>query len=323
MRSQAGMESAVLSFITSCVTGVLAAPWIIKQLKKFKLGQFVRDDGPSTHLSKQGTPSMGGIIMAAGVAVSVALFVPFTLDVLMATVTAAGFAAIGLVDDYLKIRHKRSLGLKGRFKFLGQLVFAGALAWYAYSTYGGDVKVPFVSAPISLGWLYIPFAMFIVIGAANGMNFADGVDGLAAGAAAASIGAYGVIAFLCMQEDMTALSAAFVGSCLAFLVFNSHPALVFMGDTGSLGLGGILGALAVLTHNELLLAVIGALYAVEVLSSVIQVYYIRKLKRRLFKMAPIHHHFELLGYPEAHVAAGFWIASFICGALGILVFIRG
>lgn len=317
------MESAVLSFITSCVTGVLAAPWIIKQLKKFKLGQFVRDDGPSTHLSKQGTPSMGGIIMAAGVAVSVALFVPFTLDVLMATVTAAGFAAIGLVDDYLKIRHKRSLGLKGRFKFLGQLVFAGALAWYAYSNYGGDLKVPFVSAPISLGWLYIPFAMFIVIGAANGMNFADGVDGLAAGAAAASIGAYGVIAFLCMQEDMTALSAAFVGSCLAFLVFNSHPALVFMGDTGSLGLGGILGALAVLTHNELLLAVIGALYAVEVLSSVIQVYYIRKLKRRLFKMAPIHHHFELLGYPEAHVAAGFWIASFICGALGILVFIRG
>lgn len=323
MRSQAGMESAVLSFITSCVTGVIAAPWIIKQLKKFKLGQFVRDDGPSTHLSKQGTPSMGGIIMAAGVAVSVAFFVPFTLDVLMATVTAAGFAAIGLVDDYLKIRHKRSLGLKGRFKFLGQLVFAGALAWYAYSAYGGDVKVPFVSAPISLGWLYIPFAMFIVIGAANGMNFADGVDGLAAGAAAASIGAYGVIAFLCMQEDMTALSAAFVGSCLAFLVFNSHPALVFMGDTGSLGLGGILGALAVLTHNELLLAVIGALYAVEVLSSVIQVYYIRKLKRRLFKMAPIHHHFELLGYPEAHVAAGFWIASFICGALGILVFIRG
>ncbi|HOA15760.1 MAG TPA: phospho-N-acetylmuramoyl-pentapeptide-transferase [Bacillota bacterium] len=317
------MVSVLVSFIISCVAGLVSAPFIIRQLKKLKLGQFIRDDGPQTHLVKQGTPSMGGMIMALGTLVAVALSVPKSDDVYMALVTALGFGGIGFVDDYLKVRHRRSLGLKGRFKFLGQLLFGAAIAFYAYRAYGGDVKIPFVGLPIGMGPFYVPFAMFIVIGAANGMNFADGVDGLAAGAASASVGAYGIIAFLQMQEGLAALSAGVIGSCMAFLAFNSHPAKVFMGDTGSLGLGGLLGALAVLTRNEALLAVIGFLYVVEVLSSVIQVYYIRRLKRRLFRMAPIHHHFELMGFPEAHVAVGFWIASFISGALGLLIFLRG
>ena len=317
------MDSIVLSFAASCLVGVLAAPWAIRLLKKFKLGQFVRDDGPQTHLVKQGTPSMGGTIMALAVLASLIFFIPATPEVFAACITAAGFAAIGFVDDFLKVRHKASLGLMGRYKLLGQILFAGALAVFAYSTSGGDVHIPFVTAPLKLGWVYVPFAMFLVIGAANGVNFADGVDGLAAGAAAASIGTYGVIAFLQFQNGLAALSAAFVGACLAFLMFNSHPALVFMGDTGSLGLGGALGAFAVLTKNEVLLGVVGLLYVIEVLSSVIQVYYIRKLNRRLFKMAPIHHHFELLGYPETHVAVGFWIAAFITGALGLVIFLRG
>lgn len=317
------MVSVLVSFIISCVAGLVSAPFIIRQLKKLKLGQFIRDDGPQTHLAKQGTPSMGGMIMAFGTLVAVALSVPKSDDVYMALVTAFGFGGIGFVDDYLKVRHRRSLGLKGRFKFLGQLLFGAAIAFYAYRAYGGDVMIPFVGLPIGMGPFYVPFAMFIVIGAANGMNFADGVDGLAAGAASASVGAYGVIAFLQLQEGLAALSAGVIGSCMAFLAYNSHPAKVFMGDTGSLGLGGLLGALAVLTRNEALLAVIGFLYVVEVLSSVIQVYYIRRLKRRLFRMAPIHHHFELMGFPEAHVAVGFWIASFISGALGLLIFLRG
>lgn len=317
------MERALLAFVVACLAAATSAPWVIRALRKFKLGQYVRDDGPQTHLSKQGTPSMGGIIMAIGISAALVTFVPKTPGVLMAALTVIGFGGIGLADDFLKVKHRRSLGLMGRYKFLGQLAFSAGLAWFAYAAGGGAVKVPFSVRSLQLGAFYIPFAMFIVLGAANGMNFADGVDGLASGAAAASIGSYGVIAYLAGRQDLAALAAAFVGSCLAFLLFNSHPALVFMGDTGSLGLGGMLGAMAVLTGNEVLLGVIGFLYVIEVLSSVVQVYYIRKLKRRLFKMAPIHHHFELLGYPEAHVAAGFWMAALITGALGILIYLRG
>lgn len=317
------MDSIFLSFSASCLAAVLAAPYAIKLLRKLKLGQFVRDDGPSTHLVKQGTPSMGGLIMAFAAGLAMLLFVPLGADVYIMALTAAGFTLIGFLDDFLKVRHKAPLGLKGRFKFLGQVAFSAVLAVYAYKTGGGVLSIPFVPQPFDLGLFYVPFAMFIVIGAANGVNFADGVDGLASGAAAMSIATYGVIAFLQGQMGLASLAAALVGACLAFLLFNSHPASVFMGDTGSLGLGGAIGALAVLTRNEVLLALVGLLYVIEILSSVIQVYYIRKLNRRLFRMAPIHHHFELLGYPEAHVAAGFWIFSAICGALSLVIYLRG
>jgi phospho-N-acetylmuramoyl-pentapeptide-transferase len=317
------MQSIFISFIVSCLVAVLAAPFVIAQLKRLKLGQYVRDDGPQTHLSKQGTPSMGGLIMAIGIIAAVLFAVPRSPDVYMALFVAAGFGFIGFLDDFMKVKNRRSLGLKGRYKIFGQLLFSAALALYVYMDRGGLLYVPILEISVDLGWMYVPFAMFIVIGAANGVNFADGVDGLCAGATSIAIGAYGLLAAFAGRFDLASLSSSIVGSCMAFLWYNAHPALVFMGDTGSLGLGGMLGAFAVLTGNELLLAIIGGVFVVEVISVVLQVYYIRKLKKRLFRMAPIHHHFELLGHPEGHVTVRFWIVAMMLAAIGLAIKVWG
>jgi len=327
------MLRAMGASVTAMVLVLIIGPAFIRWLRSNEFGQNIREEGPERHRSKAGTPTMGGLLIWFAVVVAYLIYSRFSVASMTVLIATLGNAAIGFIDDWMKIVRKRSLGLTARYKLLLQLLLALFIGFIVLRFSGLDTRidVPFTDQRFDVGTVGFYVIVFLwLAGFSNAVNLTDGLDGLAAGASAIVLVALAGVAFIIGRNandpgisDLMVIAGCVGGACLGFLWYNSFPADVFMGDTGSLGLGGILGALAVLTHNELLLAVIGALYAVEVLSSVIQVYYIRKLKRRLFKMAPIHHHFELLGYPEAHVAAGFWIASFICGALGILVFIRG
>ena len=296
---------------------------MIPALHRLKFGQSVRTDGPQAHLKKQGTPTMGGVMFFFSLALGTLFLTkgdPIGIFLLVFTI---GFGLIGFVDDYIKIVKKRSLGLTAKQKMLGQLVLSCVLAYVAMQVLhiSTELTIPLFDVKIDLGWLYAPFFIFLAVGTTNAVNLTDGLDGLASGVTFIVAIGFTVIGVLSQQPAVIVFSAALMGSCLGFLFFNHYPAKVFMGDTGSLALGGAVAALAVVTKTELLLPLIGIIYVAEVVSDIIQVGVYKWKKKRVFKMAPLHHHFELCGWKETKVVFVFWSVTALAVILTILCYI--
>ncbi|MGG1514872.1 phospho-N-acetylmuramoyl-pentapeptide-transferase [Paenibacillus oryzisoli] len=300
------------------VLALIMGPLCIPILRRMKFGQQIREEGPKAHLKKQGTPTMGGIIILLALSLATLRFAEKNMDLLILLIASLGYGLVGFLDDYIKIVFKRSLGLTAKQKLFGQLLIS-AIVCYLLIVQGHSTEfyIPFVSFHINAGWLYFPIMGIIMLGASNAVNFTDGLDGLLAGTSAIAFGAYTIIAMNNTQPEAAIFSAAMVGAVLGFLVFNAHPAKVFMGDTGSLGIGGGLVAVAILTKAELLLAIVGGVFLIEILSVVIQVVSFKTRGKRVFKMSPIHHHFELVGWSEWRVVITFWVVGLVLAALGL------
>lgn len=303
---------------------LVLGPVVIPFLHRLKFGQTVRESGPRNHLKKTGTPTMGGVMFVAGAVVGTILFAPRVeksgIFLLVALVTMVGNGAIGFADDFIKVSLKRSLGLTARQKLAWQVIIAIGLAWAAanWLGLGTVVRVPFLGLSYDLGVIYYPFIVFITAGFVNALNITDGLDGLLAGSSAITFIFYTLVAMLVQRPELAAFSLALVGGSMGFLHYNRHPARVFMGDTGSFALGGGLAALAVLTRTELLLLIAGGLYVIETLSVIIQVISFRLTGRRIFRMSPIHHHFELAGWPEETVVRRLWFLSLVSAVVALL-----
>lgn len=313
--------TAVIPVIIAFVVSVALGPIIIPFLRRLKVGQTVRDEGPKSHLKKSGTPTMGGILILTSVVITSLLYVknyPKILPVLFLTL---GFGLIGFLDDYIKVVLKRSMGLKAWQKMLGQILVTGVFAFYIthYTQVSLAMRIPFLPGrSIDFGILNIPILFFIVIGTVNGTNFTDGLDGLASSVTIMVATFFSVVA-IGTQSGIEPITCAVVGALLGFLLFNVYPASVFMGDTGSLALGGFVTATAYMMQMPLFIAIVGLIYLLEVVSVMIQVTYFKMTGgKRFFKMAPIHHHFELCGWSETRVVAVFSIITAILCLVGLL-----
>lgn len=298
-------------------------------LRKLKFGQTVRDDGPQSHLQKNGTPTMGGIIFIIAIVISgiigIFLMPSSTRDILFALSFVLLFGLVGFIDDYIKVVKKRSLGLKAREKIIMQLVFATLLAMFQMNTsaLGTGIIVPFTSIVIDLGILYVPFLVFIIIALVNSVNLTDGLDGLASIVTVIVAAAFGCIASIMEYTGVSQFMAIVAGGCLGFLRVNKYPAKVFMGDTGSMALGGAVTAAAIILNLELLVPIICFVYFMESVSVILQVGSYKLTKKRIFKMAPIHHHFELCGWHETKVVKVFALITLVMGILGVASVIIG
>ncbi|MGQ9825094.1 MAG: phospho-N-acetylmuramoyl-pentapeptide-transferase [Desulfotomaculales bacterium] len=319
----------LLPFLVSCAVSLLLGPLVIPLLARLKFGQNVRSDGPARHLQKSGTPTMGGVIFLAGITVAGLLFAGKSPEGLLVVGMALAFGLIGFLDDFIKVALKRPLGLRAREKLLGQVLFSLLAAAVAVSVLGRgtDVKVPFSGffVPGGANWElgaagFFLLAVVVITGTANAVNLTDGLDGLAAGVAALVAAASLPVALAVDKTGVAAVLAAVSGGCLGFLYFNRHPARVFMGDTGSLALGGALGTAALVTRSELFLFVAGGVFVLETLSVILQVISFQLFGRRIFKMSPLHHHFELCNWSENRVVVTFWAATVIFAALGLVGF---
>ncbi len=309
---------------------VFFSPKFIAFLRRREFGQNIREEGPQGHLRKAGTPTMGGIIIFMAIAVPFLVLSHRDWQAMGVFGAAIACALLGFIDDYMKIVKRRSLGLRARTKLLLTAAIAVGLWWVATKKVGlaPTVRLRFVDVTIDLGPFYPVFIFLVVAGSTTAVNFTDGLDGLAAGCAAIVLLAYVAITFITPGNagDLTMIAACLVGACIGFLWFNSFPASVFMGDTGSLGLGGAIGALAVMTKTEVLLILIGGVFVVEVLSVVAQVISFQTMRKRIFLMAPLHHHFELRGWSETKIILRLWIIAAACAAIGFVVYqlsIRG
>jgi phospho-N-acetylmuramoyl-pentapeptide-transferase len=309
---------ALLAFIVTLILG----PGLIRFLHRLKFGQFIQEDGPQSHLKKSGTPTMGGVLFLVGILVGSLPFVmrfPKIIPVLFVTM---GFGLVGFLDDYIKIVMKRNLGLTPAQKMAGQFVVTAVFAFYMirYSGLSTDILIPFTGGrTVNLGILYVPILFFVVLGTVNGANFTDGLDGLASSVTVIIAVFFTVIAATA-QYEIYPVTSAVIGALLGFLCFNTYPAKVFMGDTGSLALGGFVASAAFMVKGPLLLPIVAFIYFVEVLSVIIQVSYYKRTKKRVFKMAPIHHHFELSGWPETKVVSIFSIVTAVLCLLGMLAY---
>lgn len=318
------------------VSFLLAVIWgrpLIEILKKFGMGKMIKVNGPSSHMSKMGTPTMGGIMIIVPVLLITIVLNFFSLmgmtllgrSILVPLGVMVGYGILGAIDDWEGIKGRRKgEGLRARVKFLAQVLLALITALVIYYGLGlRVVAIPTVPRMIDLGLWYIPIAMFIIVGTSNAVNLTDGLDGLAGSVAAIAFAAYGVIAYMQGQIYLARFCFTVVGALLAFLWYNSYPAELFMGDTGSLSIGATLAVVALMTGQWLLLPIIGFIFVAEVLSDIIQVAYFKYTKarygqgRRIFKMAPLHHHFELLGWSETHITQRFWLIAVLMAMLGI------
>jgi phospho-N-acetylmuramoyl-pentapeptide-transferase len=327
---RAGAASA-----TALLIGLLLGPKFISWLRaKQGKGQPIRTDGPQSHLAKRGTPTMGGLLILTSVAISVLLWMdlknPYVWACLLVT---GGFGLIGWLDDYDKVRKAHHAGLSGKMRLTLEFLIAGAATWLMVRSSGTALHMPFVKETVlDLGWFYVLFGAFVIVAFGNAVNLTDGLDGLATMPVIIASLAFVLFAYLVGNAkfaaylgiphvpgagDLTVLLMAVIGAGLAFLWFNAPPAAVFMGDTGSLALGGALGAVAVATHHEFALVIVGGIFVVEALSVVIQVAVYKRTGKRVFLMAPIHHHFEHLGWSEPTVVIRFWIISFILALAGL------
>ncbi|MBN1829707.1 MAG: phospho-N-acetylmuramoyl-pentapeptide-transferase [Deltaproteobacteria bacterium] len=328
---------AIYATITALVICFILGPWFIEKLRNLQIGQHIREDGPGSHLSKKGTPTMGGILIIFSVVASTLLWARldnvYTWIMLVVTV---GFACIGFADDYLKLRGLSSKGLSGRKRLAAEFALALFVGFFLYlnPNFSSNVTIPFFKRILpDLGWGYVVFAVFVIVGAANAVNLTDGLDGLAIGPATIcfatyllfayfagnlKIAAYLQIPYVAGAGELTVFCGAMAGAGLGFLWYNSYPAQIFMGDVGSLSLGGALGTLAILTKQEILLAIVGGIFVVETVSVIFQVGWFKMSHgKRIFRMAPIHHHFELNGWAEPKVIVRFWIVSIILALLAL------
>ncbi|MCI8922515.1 MAG: phospho-N-acetylmuramoyl-pentapeptide-transferase [Lachnospiraceae bacterium] len=311
----------LIPMLISFGLSVLLGPVVIPFLKRLKVGQMVREDGPYTHLKKSGTPTMGGILILVSVAVTTVLYVGRYPKILPVFFLTLGFGLIGFFDDYLKIVKRNSVGLCPWQKMLGQILVTGMFAWYL--SYTGNIpqamRIPFIEGRyLRLGALEIPFLFLVVTGTANGTNFTDGLDGLVS-SVTVMVATFFTVVSMGMGAGIEPLTCAVAGALLGFLLFNVHPASVFMGDTGSLALGGFVAGCAYMMQMPLFLPIVGLIYVAEVLSVIIQVVYFKVSGgKRFFKMAPLHHHFELCGFSETKVVAVFSIITAVLCVLALL-----
>ena len=301
---------------------VILSPIIIPFLKKLKFGQFVRDDGPESHLKKSGTPTMGGLIILFSIVITSLFYIKDHKEIVPILFATLGFGLVGFLDDFIKVVMKRNLGLTPAQKMLGQIVITAVFAFYMvnHSGLGTDVIIPFSGGKEwHLGILYIPILFVVVLGTVNGANFTDGLDGLAA-SVTTLIAVFLTVIAVGTNAGIHPVICAVIGALLGFLCFNTHPAKVFMGDTGSLALGGFVVSAAYMLKIPLFIPIVAFIYFIEVLSVIIQVTYYKKTKKRIFKMAPIHHHFELSGWPETKVVSIFSIVTAVLCLIGMLAY---
>ncbi|MET1247976.1 phospho-N-acetylmuramoyl-pentapeptide-transferase [Sporolactobacillus sp. STCC-11] len=306
----------------SFLVTLIFAPFFIPFLRKLHFGQYIREEGPKSHQKKSGTPTMGGVIfligLLAGILVMGLRYHVTTPDTYMLLFVTFGFGFVGLLDDFIKISMKRNMGLTSKQKMAAQiiisLIFWFIITRYDYSTY---LSFPGTNLMLNLHWFYPLFVIFLLVGVPNATNLTDGMDGLLSGLAVIAFAAYAVIAWFTMNLGVAVFAMVMLGALLGFLIFNAHPARVFMGDTGSLAIGGALAGMAILTNTEILLAVIGGVFAIETLSVIIQVISFKTTGRRVFKMSPIHHHFELSGWSEWKVVTVFWLVGLMLAVIGI------
>ena len=323
---------------TALIISFALGPWLIRRLREYKVGQNIRQDGPQTHFQKAGTPTMGGLLILIALFVSTLLWADLTNEhIWLALASTAGFGLIGFCDDYLKLVKKHSKGLAAKYKLTGQLIVSLGVALYIYFNVDGrfmtTLTLPFFKGiHPDLTWFYVPFVVFVITGASNAVNLTDGLDGLAIGPTIvvgfsfaglsyvtgnALLANYLNITHIPGAGELTIFCGAILGAGLGFLWFNTFPAQVFMGDIGSLSLGGALGTIAILTKHEILLVIIGGLFVIEALSVIIQVASFKLTGKRVFRMAPIHHHFELKGWQEPKVIVRFWIVSILLALLSL------
>lgn len=301
----------LLPVLVSFAISVVLSPLIIPFLKKLKFGQFVRDDGPESHLKKSGTPTMGGLIILSSIVITSLFYVKSNPKIIPVLFVTLGFGLIGFLDDYIKVVMKRSMGLRAWQKLLGQIIITGIFAYYLVNNTDIHTKmrIPFSQgAYLDLGNFFIPALFFIVLGTVNGANFTDGLDGLAS-SVTVLIATFFTVVAIGFNSGIEPITCAAVGSLLGFLVYNVYPARVFMGDTGSLALGGFVAATAFLLDMPLYIPIVALVYVIEVASVILQVIYYKATGKRIFKMAPIHHHFELSGWPETKVVSIFAITT--------------
>jgi phospho-N-acetylmuramoyl-pentapeptide-transferase len=310
---------AVQPLVAAWVLALATGSAIVPGLRRLKAGQVVRSDGPRTHAGKAGTPTMGGLIFLLALSGAALWWGPRTGALYVLLFSAWSFGLLGWADDFLKVVVRRPLGLRARYKVAGQLVLAAAIVAASLQLGRGTiVEIP-CYGPLDLGRSYWMLGMLVVLSAANAVNLTDGLDGLAAGATACSFLAHGLMAWSLGEDAVVTFCLATVGSLVGFLRYNVYPARVFMGDTGSLALGAALGASAILIRTEILLVLVGGLYVAEALSVILQVFWFHVFGRRILRMSPLHHHFELSGWPEPRVVEFFWACSAVCAFLGLLV----
>lgn len=324
------------SVLTALILCFAIGPSVIRWLKtKQKQGQPIRKDGPAGHLvTKAGTPTMGGFMILFSLGVSTLLWANLADPHIWAVIIVAfGFGAVGFVDDYRKVTHSSSAGMSGRLKFMIECVLAGGVAWWLASLDGPGISIPFIKDfVLNIGLLYVPFAIFVIVGTSNAVNLTDGLDGLAIVPVMIAVSAFGFIAYMAGNAvyseylgipavsgagELAIFAGAMIGAGLGFLWFNAPPAMVFMGDTGSLALGGALGTMAVATKHELVLAIIGGLFVLETVSVIVQVASFKLTGKRIFRMAPLHHHYEQKGWAEPTIVIRFWIIAVILALVGL------
>lgn len=313
----------ILAFLISAVLEKILIPF----LKKLKVGQSERYDGPRSHLRKQGTPTMGGIVMMIVLAIFLIVFCILNRNnfelikiVLAVGLTSLGFGLVGFIDDFKKVVLKNTEGLNPKLKMFGLLIIATAYTVFLvnFTDIGTQIKIPFTDILINLPiYIYIPFTIFVMLGTTNAVNLTDGVDGLNGSVSAIMMTALSIISLKLGNETLSMLTSVVAGSCIGFLIYNFHPAKIFMGDTGSIFLGGVLASTAIYLKNPLILVIIAIIPVLETLSDIIQVIHFRRTGKRLFKMAPLHHHFELSGWRENRVVAVFSIVTLIASVVGI------
>jgi phospho-N-acetylmuramoyl-pentapeptide-transferase len=329
---------AIMSVLTALVLSLVFGPMMIRKLSQYNIGQTVRDDGPTSHFSKVGTPTMGGALILFAVVISTLLWMDLSNHYLWVTLfVTLSFGCIGWYDDYQKLVNSDPRGMGSKFKFLSQSGAGFIAAYWLYATASSPAELQFIvplfkNVAFNLGWLFIPLAWFVIVGTSNAVNLTDGLDGLAILPVVMVAGGLGVfsymsgntnfseylnVPYLVGAGEMIIFCAALVGAGLGFLWFNAYPAQVFMGDIGALSLGAALGVLAIIVRQEIVLVIMGGLFVVETLSVIIQVASFKLVGRRVFKMAPLHHHFELKGWPEPRVIVRFWIISFILVIIGL------
>ncbi len=331
------MVRVLIAGLVAMVIAVAVGPQFIEWLRRQSIGQQIREEGPARHIVKQGTPTMGGLLILVAAFVPALIVSLYTIPGVTILLATLGCGLIGFADDFLKVRRRRSLGLNGRWKMLGLVAITAGVGWATTQIGYMDTEIyfPLVDVNVDLHWLYFPFLFLVIAGTSNGVNLTDGIDGLAAGTCAISLITLLAIAAIDWirsadvvanrsQEylDIAIVAAALIGGVIGFLWFNAFPAEVFMGDTGSMALGGAIATLAILTETEVLLLFIGGVYVIEALSLMIQVASFKRTGKRVFLMAPIHHHFELKAWSETKIMVRFWIVGAILCAIGFVLYYR-
>ena len=319
------MESNYLIYLAeSAVLTVILGFFAIPLLKKLKARQSIREEGPKSHRIKSGTPTMGGLFMLLSAVLVVIFNKMIDPSVLWLLFLTLGHGLLGFLDDFIKAEKKRNLGLTAKQKMLGQIILAVLFCWGVVDTLHlpYSIAIPFTHTDISIGLLYYPFVVLVIVGASNAVNLTDGLDGLASGCCVIAFSAYAMFCYMTGFNDLGYFIIILAGSCIGFLFFNYHPAKIFMGDTGCLALGGAIAGISVMTRTELLLIFLGLIFVLEALSVIIQVASFQLTGKRVFKMSPLHHHFELSGWSEVHVVWAFWIFEGIAACVSLLLAIR-